>query len=296
MNSNHNNNEGSLTAKIIAAVIWALLAVCGIFLIALPYAKDLTFGKLFFPFLGGLIAAFSLYCIYKTFEPGKQSDRKFAALEFTFENELSGAFEAPEKAELRKRLISAAEQIGSSPEADMAAVDALTDLLSVCESPKEHRAVLFFTALAYEGTDDDEALALYAKALEYDANTASALFNSANILSERKRYGDAAEYYKKAIEIEPDNQFYYYHAARDLICAGDYENAREYAQTATDIQHDFYPAYVLLSVIYAALGNSDASAANAKTAISRGADRDAVEALISAALDKSAIPFDEYQF
>ena len=293
---NTQNQENNVAAKIIAALIWLLIMVGGIFLIVLPYAKEFVFGKIFFPFLGGMIAAFSLYCIYKTFAPANPSDRKLAAFKHTFKRELDGAFTSREKADALAKLLDVAQSIGDSSEADEAAALALAELKSECQTPADFRAVLFFEALANEGIDDEKAISLYKEAIDCDSALSTAYFNIANISEEYGRYDDAAEYYKKASEFESDNQFFLYQAARNLCRLKDFEGAKSYAEAALNVQRDFYPALVLLSVSCAALGEKEKSAEIAKEAIARGADKSALDALTSAAVGKEEIPFEEYNF
>ena len=283
-------NKSAFITGICTLVIGIAWLIINLFI---PNSEELGVGGYLIPIML-LIAGF--YSIYHAFTSKTATEIQNEVIESVLEPELKGAFESEDAKDERAELISIINLVTENEDNTEEALERIEALLLKCKSPKDHSAVLFAKALCYEDTDTEMALSIYREVLTYNPDSPEMLYYTASILSQNGNLDEAIEHYKRAILNDPDGEFYNYSIARDLTKLGRYEESNKYCERELEIQKKFYGAYAILAVNYTALGNDELAEKYAKTARSKGQDKEALDALLSAAKAKEEIPFDEFSF
>jgi tetratricopeptide (TPR) repeat protein len=106
---------------------------------------------------------------------------------------------------------------------------------------------------------DDEAEALYRRALELDPNLVGALTNLGNICYRRRRVTEATALYSRAVALDERHAEAHYNLGYVLLEGGEAWRAVPHLRRAVAAKGDFADAHFNLAVAYARIGEGGAA-------------------------------------
>jgi tetratricopeptide (TPR) repeat protein len=113
-------------------------------------------------------------------------------------------------------------------------------------------------ALEEEPRKQDEAIAVYSKVLEMDANHAAAHINLGTLYYNRQEYSAAERHYRSAIEIDPRYALAHFDLGNVLDETGRVQEAITTYKTAIQLAPTYADAHYNLALAYEKIGSPKA--------------------------------------
>lgn len=138
------------------------------------------------------------------------------------------------------------------------ALTVLKRLWNRCQTPADHRAVLFFTALSYSKMGDrHSAIAAYQELLKHDPHYSVAWSNLGEQFRREGFYKDAIHSFEEAIRCDGLNAMAHSNLAVVYVRIGAYEEAIPYGKHALELNPTLYYAATALAMAFYALGDRE---------------------------------------
>lgn len=264
----------SAKAKIITLVIVFLLAV-GISVYGIVTGEDELKSEI--PRM--VITAVSLGAIIVKIATGTGGGRKTLSFyEKHYKNDIENAFfYEPKK---RKKLLEATRLYDESKYKK--ALRILKNLKTRCDCWEDSCAVGLFTGLCYTDMGNTEAAYnTYEELIDRVEANETIFINMGHLLQTVYHEEDRAiECYKKALQKNPKDAIAYNNIASLSFDVGDWDEAISNAKKALEINSKTYQAASLLAIMYACMGDEDASNKYFAVAVSGGENKDKLKKAI----------------
>ncbi len=226
-----------------------------------------------------IIVAISFATVIIKIVTGNSGGRKrLSFYEQHYKNEVENAFfYEPKK---KKKLLEATRLYDENKYKK--ALKVLGKLKNQCDCWEDSCAVGLFTGLCYTDMGQIEAAYnTYEELIDRVEANETVYINMGHLLQTVYHEEDRAiECYKKALQKNPKNAVAYNNIASLSFDTGDWEEAISSAKKALEINSKTYQAASLLAIMYACMGDDDASNKYFAVAVSGGENKDKLKTAI----------------